>query len=188
VAFAAVARNAVLDRRAGICTGLGVAAGSLVHTTAAVAGVAAVLAAHRSLFTALQVAGGVYLIYLGVRTPVALRRERRRPTRPASPTAEERCPARAFRQGFVVNVTNPKAPVLFFSLLPQFVPPGVAPVARSLVLSLIVVACALLWFPAAALGVHAAGALLGGVRVRRALALATSLLLLALGLRLVLFG
>lgn len=185
VDFAAVARNAVLDRRAGVCTGLGVAAGSLVHTMAAVAGVAAVLAAHRSLFTALQVAGGVYLVYLGVRTALGLWRG---PAGPEPAGDGERHAARAFRQGFLVNVTNPKAPVLFLSLLPQFIPPGAAPAARSLVLSLIVVACALLWFPAAALGVHAAGAVLGGTGVRRGLALATSLLLLVLGLRMVIFG
>jgi threonine/homoserine/homoserine lactone efflux protein len=180
VDFAAVARNAIVDRWAGVCTGLGVAAGSLVHTTAAVAGVATVLVAHRSLFAALQVAGGVYLLYLGVRSLIALRRERGT-TR--AETAAARGPLRAFRQGFTVNVTNPKAPVLFLSLLPQFVPPGADPLTGSLVLSLIVVACALLWFPLIALVVHSIGALLGGVRVRRALAVTTSLLLIALGLR-----
>ena len=184
VDFAAVARNAVLDRWAGVCTGLGVAAGSLVHTTAAVAGVATVLVAHRSLFAALQVAGGVYLLYLGARALVALWRERGAAVTGGAAGTAARSPLRAFRQGFTVNVTNPKAPVLFLSLLPQFVPPGADPLAASLVLSLIVVACALLWFPVVALVVHSIGALLGGVRVRRALALGTSLLLIALGLRL----
>ena len=209
VDFAAVARNAILDRWAGVCTGLGVAAGSLVHTTAAVAGVATVLVAHRSLFAALQVAGGVYLLYLGARSLIALWRERGADPAPgeaADAAADSagtgnsagtgdsagtagtaaRSPLRAFRQGFTVNVTNPKAPVLFLSLLPQFVPPGADPLTGSLVLSLIVVACALVWFPVVALVVHSAAALLGGVRVRRALALATSLLLIALGLRMLL--
>lgn len=186
VDFAAVARNAILDRWAGVCTGLGVAAGSLVHTTAAVAGVATILVAHRSLFTGLQVAGGVYLLYLGTRSLIALWRERHAPGREPSAGTAARSPLRAFRQGFTVNVSNPKAPVLFLSLLPQFIPPGADPLTWSLVLSLIVVACALLWFPAIALVVHSIGALLGGVRVQRALTLATSLLLLALGLRMLL--
>jgi threonine/homoserine/homoserine lactone efflux protein len=207
VDFAAVARNAILDRWAGVCTGLGVAAGSLVHTAAAVAGVATVLVAHRSLFTALQVAGGAYLLYLGTRSLVALWRERRGTgAQPAARTgagtaaptgaaaahartdAAARSPLRAFRQGFAVNVSNPKAPVLFLSLLPQFIPPGSDPLAWSLVLSLIVVACALLWFPLIALVVHSIGALLGGVRVQRVLTLATSLLLVVLGLRMLLIG
>lgn len=184
VDFAAVARNAIADRRAGVCTGLGVAAGSLVHTTAAVAGVATILVAHRSLFTALQVAGGVYLLYLGARSLLTLRHDRHEASAP--PAAGS--PGRAFRQGFVVNVSNPKAPVLFLSLLPQFIPPGADPLGRSLVLSLIVVGCALLWFPTVALVVHSIGALLGGRRVQRVLTAATALLLLGLGLRMLLFG
>ncbi|GAA4506940.1 LysE family translocator [Actinoallomurus oryzae] len=183
--FAAVARNAIADRRAGVCTGLGVATGSLVHTAAAVAGVAAVFVAHRSLFTALQVAGGVYLLYLGARSLLTFMRDR---VDPAAEKTAARGPAAAFRQGFLVNVTNPKAPVLFLSLLPQFVPPDADPLTRSLVLSLIVVGCALLWFPAVALAVHSVGALLGGRPVRRTLALLTSLLLLGLGVRMLLFG
>lgn len=185
VDFAAVARNALADRRSGVCTGLGVAAGSLVHTTAAVVGVAAVLIAHPSLFSALRVAGAVYLLYLGVRSLVGLWRAEPSPVRAAAVVGT---PGRAFRQGFTVNVTNPKAPVLFLSLLPQFVPPGADPLTWSLLLSLIVVACALVWFPTAAVLVHWAGSLLGGTRVRRALTLATSLLLLALGLRMLIAG
>lgn len=183
VDFAAVARNALADRRSGVCTGLGVAAGSLVHTTAAVAGVAAVLVAHPSLFSALRAAGAVYLLYLGVRSLVDLWR-----AGPSPVPAPAATPGRAFRQGFAVNVTNPKAPVLFLSLLPQFVPAGAEPLTRSLLLSFIVVACALLWFPTVAVLVHRAGSLLGGTRVRRALTLATSLLFLALGLRMLLGG
>ncbi len=184
VDFAAVARNAIADRRAGVCTGLGVAAGAVVHTGIAVAGVAAVLAAHRSLFAALQVAGGVFLLYLGVRSMVELWRGRHDTERAVAPGV--RSPAAAFRQGFWVNLSNPKAPVLFLSLLPQFIPSGADPLTQSLVLSLIVVACALVWFPAIALAVHSAGALLGGRRVQRVLSLATALLLTVLGLRMAL--
>jgi threonine/homoserine/homoserine lactone efflux protein len=183
VDFAAVARNAIADRWAGVCTGLGVAAGSLVHTTAAVAGVATILVAHRSLFTALQVAGGVYLLYLGARSLIGLWRGRA----VHASAAAAHGPASAFRQGFLVNVANPKAPVLFLSLLPQFVPPGADPLTQSMVLSAIVVAIVLVWFPAIALVIHSAGALLGGERVQRVLTLATSLLLLGLGLRMLLF-
>lgn len=186
VDFAAVTRNAIADRWAGVCTGLGVATGALVHTTAAVAGVATILLTHRSLFEALRIAGGVYLVYLGVRSLVALWRGRGEDGPDRGTGAAARSPAAAFRQGFLVNVSNPKAPVLFLSLLPQFIPPGADPLTRSLVLSLIVVACALLWFPSVALVIHSIGALLGGGRVQRVLTLTTSLLLLGLGLRMLL--
>lgn len=58
---------------------------------------------------------------------------------------------------------------------------------RSLLLSLIVVGCVLVWFPVVAPAVHSAGALLGGRRVQRMLTFVTGLLLLALGLRMLLF-
>ena len=51
------------------------------------AGVAAILAAHRSLFDALQIAGGVFLVYLGVRSLVALWRGRHDPARETVPAA-----------------------------------------------------------------------------------------------------
>jgi threonine/homoserine/homoserine lactone efflux protein len=178
--FAAVAGNAITDRRAGVCAGLGVATGCLVHTALAVAGVAAILAADRRLFLALRVVGGLYLIYLGLRS---LRESRRAAQEPPA-----RSPRAAFRQGFLVNVSNPKAPVLFLSLLPQFIPEGADPLSWSLLLSLIVVGCALLWFPTVALAVHSVGALLGGRRARRLLTLVTALLLLGLGVRMVLRG
>jgi threonine/homoserine/homoserine lactone efflux protein len=204
VDFAAVARNALADRRAGVWTGVGVAAGSLVHTAVAVAGVATVLVAHRSLFAALQVAGGLYLLYLGIRSLLALRSAERAgaslraedeqpadgapPQRISPPPRAARRPGAAFRQGFLVNVTNPKAPVLFLSLLPQFVPPGGDPLAWSLLLSAIVVAFVLVWFPAIAVAVHSVGALLGGRRVQRGLTLATALLLIGLGVRMLVAG
>jgi len=159
-----------------------VAAGSLVHTTIAVAGFATVLVTHRSLFTALQVAGGLYLLYLGIRSLFA------RPPDQAPAPGAARGPAAAFRQGLLVNVTNPKAPVLFLSLLPQFVPPGEDPMTWSLLLSAIVVAFVLLWFPVIAVAVHSVGALLGGRRVQRGLTLATAVLLIGLGVRMLVTG
>jgi threonine/homoserine/homoserine lactone efflux protein len=67
------------------------------------AGVATILVAHRSLFTALQLAGGGYLLYLGLRSLLTLRREAGPPA-----IAAARSPGEAFRQGFVVNVSNPR--------------------------------------------------------------------------------
>lgn len=60
--------------------------------------------------------------------------------------------------------------MLFLSLLPQFVPAGAAPLTWSLLLSLIVVGCALLWFPLIAVVVHSAGTRFGESRSRYVLA------------------
>ncbi|WP_028476988.1 LysE family translocator [Nocardia sp. CNY236] len=185
VDFAAVVRNAAFSRRDGVYTGIGVVTGLLVHTMAAVVGVAAVLAAHDSLFVALQVAGGAYLVYLAVKAFGDLARSRQESA--AGTTAGLGLPAAgalaSYRQGFLVNVLNPKAPVLFLSLLPQFIPAGVDPVRQSALLSGIVIACAAVWFPNLAVVAYTISSKLGAARVQRVLGLATAVLFLALGIR-----
>lgn len=190
--FAVVVRNALDSRRAGVATAVGVAGGLLVHTALAVAGLAAVLVAVPALFGAVQLLGGGYLLYLGAR---ALTAALRRPAATTDPTAgpAEGAPgdgshpaaplgtARSLRQGFLANALNPKAPVLFLSLLPQFVPAGQPALPRTLLLATLVVAMALVWFPAVALLVDRLGTWLRRPRVARALEATTGALLTALG-------
>ncbi|WP_407548274.1 LysE family transporter [Streptomyces sp. Pv4-95] len=191
--FAVVVRNALASRRAGVATAVGVAGGLLVHTTLAVAGLAAVLVAVPALFESVQLLGGGYLLYLGARALVAAFR---RPAgageagASADPAATEEAArgtaarpgtVRSLRQGFLTNALNPKAPVLFLSLLPQFVPAGEPALPRTLLLATMVVGLALVWFPAVALLVDRLGSWLRRPRVTRALEVATGALLTALG-------
>lgn len=92
---------------------------------------------------------------------------------------------RALRQGFLTNALNPKAPVLFLSLLPQFVPDGQPPLPRTLLLAAIVVAMALVWFPVVALLVDRLGRWLRRPRTARAIEGGSGAALTALGLVLV---
>lgn len=89
--------------------------------------------------------------------------------------------AQSLRQGFLTNALNPKAPVLFLSLLPQFVPAGAPALPRTLLLATMVVAMALVWFPAVALLVDRLGVWLRRPMVARALEATTGALLTALG-------
>ncbi|WP_414504637.1 LysE family translocator [Streptomyces sp. NEAU-L66] len=187
--FAVVVRNALDSRRAGVATAVGVAGGLLVHTALAVAGLAAVLVAVPALFGAVQLLGGAYLLYLGVGAlSAAVRRTGAHTdsaTGPAAAPADGPAAllgtARSLRQGFLTNALNPKAPVLFLSLLPQFVPAGEPALPRTLLLATMVVAMALVWFPAVALLVDRLGNWLRRPRVTRALEATTGVLLTALG-------
>ncbi|MET9801949.1 LysE family translocator [Streptomyces sp. NPDC006368] len=165
--FTVVVRSALASRRAGVACAVGVAGGLVVHTALAVAGLAAVLVAVPVLYRTLQIAGGAYVLYLGVQ---ALRGALK-PSGPGVDGAhEEQSALRAgesLRQGFLTNVLNPKAPVLFLSLLPQFVPDGVAVLPRTLLLASIVVVLALIWFPAVALLVDRLGRWLRRPRTAR---------------------
>ncbi|MGA5560927.1 LysE family translocator [Streptomyces platensis] len=188
--FAVVVRHALDSRRAGVAAAVGVAGGLLVHTALAVAGLAAVLVAVPALFGAVQLLGGAYLLYLGVGALLAAARRRGTPddaaTGPAAapadgPAARPGTAGRSLRQGFLTNALNPKAPVLFLSLLPQFVPAGEPALPRTLLLATMVVAMALVWFPAVALLVDRLGSLLRRPRVTRALEAVTGSLLTTLG-------
>ncbi|WP_327322048.1 LysE family translocator [Streptomyces sp. NBC_01210] len=180
--FTVVVRNALASRRAGVACAVGVAGGLLVHTALAVAGLAAVLVAVPVLYRTLQIAGGAYVLYLGVR---AVRGALRPQLAVQDPEAQ---PAggtgRSLRQGFLTNVLNPKAPVLFLSLLPQFVPDGVPVLTRTFLLAAVVVVLALLWFPLVALLVDRLGQWLRRPRTTRAVEGVTGGALTALGVTL----
>ncbi|MGW2551801.1 LysE family translocator [Streptomyces sp. NPDC001635] len=182
--FTVVVRNALISRRAGVACALGIAAGLLIHTTLAVAGVATVLVAVPGLFRTLQLLGGAYVLYLGVRALGAARRQRRA----AAPqqSEQEASSGRPLWQGFVTNALNPKASLTFLSLLPQFVPAGSPALPRTLELALIVLVLALVWFPVVALLVDRLGRWLRSPRTARALEAVTGSALTALGLLLVL--
>ncbi|MFF2410509.1 LysE family translocator [Streptomyces sp. NPDC058092] len=183
--FTVVVRNALASRWAGVATALGVAGGLLVHTALAVAGLAAVLVTVPVLFRTVQLLGGAYVLHLGIS---ALYAARRRTTDGADGTAGEpagRGTVRALRQGFRTNALKPKAPVLFLSLLPQFVPDGQPPLPRTLLLATIVALLALVWFPAVALLVDRMGRWLRRPRTARAIEGGSGAALTALGLVLV---
>jgi threonine/homoserine/homoserine lactone efflux protein len=110
-----VARSIDQGRRAGLVSMLGVHAGTLVHIGAAAAGVSAILAASASAFGIVKYLGAGYLVYLGIR------RLRHRSPVLGPVNAEPRRLRRAFWDGVVVNVLNPKTALFFLAFLPQFV-------------------------------------------------------------------
>ncbi|MET8705952.1 LysE family translocator [Streptomyces californicus] len=190
--FTVVVRNALASRTAGLATALGVAGGLLVHTALAVAGLAAVLVTLPVLFRTVQLLGGAYVLYLGISALYALRRRSGRSGQSEEGTADDGAgrPAprefgRALRQGFLTNALNPKAPVLFLSLLPQFVPHGQPPLPRTLLLAAVVVVLALIWFPAVALLVDRLGRWLRRPRAARVVEGGSGVALTGLGLALV---
>lgn len=166
---------------------MGVAGGLLVHTALAVAGLAAVLVAVPALFRTVQLLGGAYVLYLGLSGLHAMRR--RTATGAGAEEGPEGAtpsgPGRSLRQGFLTNALNPKAPVLFLSLLPQFVPDGRPPLPRTLLLASVVVLFALVWFPAVALLVDRLGRWLRRPRTARVIEGGSGAALTVLGLVLV---
>ncbi|HEU5311344.1 MAG TPA: LysE family translocator [Candidatus Eisenbacteria bacterium] len=116
--------------RAGFATAMGLAAGNLVHTTAAALGVSVIFRASPMAFQVLKLAGVAYLLYLAWRTL----RSSRGPTEETVPdtTATGLVAAdgvtNLFWRGFFMNILNPKVALFFLAFLPQFAAPEAGPV------------------------------------------------------------
>ena len=83
---------------------------------AAVVGVSALIAASPTAFTALKIAGGAYLIWLGIR---AIRSSGKIELK--SSEVESGTTFSFFLKGIFANAINPKVILFFLSFLPQFV-------------------------------------------------------------------
>jgi threonine/homoserine/homoserine lactone efflux protein len=121
-----VARSVEQGRIAGLASVCGIATGTLVHVLAAALGLSAVLASSALAFAVVKYAGAFYLIYIGVR----------RLKRADAPAAQIDLPRRSlgrlYRDGFVVNLLNPKTALFFLAFLPQFVDPSRGAVASQI--------------------------------------------------------
>jgi threonine/homoserine/homoserine lactone efflux protein len=89
-----------------------------------VVGVSALIMASATAFMVLKLIGGVYLIYLGIRTWRSAGG-----TSLAPSASEETGAGRAFRDGIVVEATNPKTAAFFLALIPHFIDPSQGSVA-----------------------------------------------------------
>jgi len=114
-AFVTVTRISVAESRGtALGAGLGVVTGSLAWATAATLGVGALLVSVAAVFTLLKLAGGAYLVWLGVQA------WRHAGAPPPSETgvavAARMTPLRAWRLGLATNLSNPKVIVFFGSI------------------------------------------------------------------------
>ena len=122
--FYVAARSLAGGRAEGIASSFGTALGGLVHVLAGALGVSALVLASAELFTALKWLGAAYLVWLGVRTMTAARRDI-----PGADPAPAMGARRAFREGVVVEALNPKTAAFFLAFIPQFLDPSAGAVA-----------------------------------------------------------
>ena len=174
--MALILRNSVRGgRAAGFRTMAGVSVGLIGWGLATALGVAAVLAASATVFSLLKIAGGAYLVFLGLQTLWALRRGH----------DVERVSGRAkgspFRQGLVTNLLNPKLAVFFTTLLPQFISADDPYLAKSILLAVLFIVIGLAWLTVYVLIVAAVA---GSRRFRVTVEAISGAVLVALGLRL----
>lgn len=114
-----VSRSISQGWRAGLVSLFGVVAAFLVHMTAAAFGLTALFLAVPLAYELLKWAGALYLLWLAWQ---AVRPGARSPLQPRLLPPDS--PAKLFRMGFLTCALNPKAAMLYLSILPQFVSPA----------------------------------------------------------------
>jgi threonine/homoserine/homoserine lactone efflux protein len=150
-----VTRSIHQGRRAGLASVLGLHVGTLVHIAAATVGLSALVVSSAVAFTIVKIAGAAYLIGLGLWTLLSRRAER------DVALGGEPNLRRAFAQGIVVNVLNPKTALFFLAFLPQFVDVNAPhPAAQIAVLGFLFVLLGLVTDSLYALAAGTAGGLL----------------------------
>jgi threonine/homoserine/homoserine lactone efflux protein len=118
-----VSRAASQGARAGVVAALGIGAGCLFHVALATLGISAAIAASPLAFSLLKLLGAGYLAWLGAGLLLAARRtlgDGRRADDTA-PIGAAQPLSRVFRDGALINATNPKVALFFIAFLPQFV-------------------------------------------------------------------
>ena len=107
-------------RKIGIISSLGIWSGALVHVFAAALGLSAILATSAVAFSLVKYIGAAYLVFLGIQ---ALRSKGMSFEMPVTTDRIEVTAWKAFRQGALVDILNPKVAIFFMAFLPQFIRP-----------------------------------------------------------------
>lgn len=113
--FAIVTKNSLLhSRKAGLYSAIGIVAAMGIHMTYCVLGFAVIIRQSPWLFHGIQYAGAAYLCYMGIN----LLKQHDRNTINIKDNVQKKdiSSRKAFGQGFICNLLNPKATLFFLTI------------------------------------------------------------------------
>ncbi|APU67226.1 LysE family translocator [Christiangramia flava] len=108
-------RSIAYGAKQGIVTALGLVSGIIVHTTLVAFGVSAVIKQSENLFLIIKIFGAVYLLYLAWQ----VYKSDAKIAFSAEGVANKKLGS-LYRQGFIMNVLNPKVGIFFLAFFPGF--------------------------------------------------------------------
>lgn len=108
-------QSIVNGKKYGLATVFGLISGCLVHTTLLAFGVSAIIKESENLFFVIKLFGAIYLLYLAYKVyksdaNIIL----------SNNTIEKKTTTQLFKQGFIMNVLNPKVSIFFLAFFPGF--------------------------------------------------------------------
>jgi threonine/homoserine/homoserine lactone efflux protein len=126
----------------GIATVLGLISGCIVHTSLVAFGASAIIKANANLYLTLKIFGASYLLFLAYKvfkSKVTISVE--------ADTVPKKKLGQLFRQGFIMNVLNPKVSIFFLALFPGFLfSDSLSPVSQFFMLGFIFMGVSLVVF------------------------------------------
>lgn len=108
-------QSLVHGKKYGIATVCGLMTGCLVHTSLVAFGVSALIKANESLYFIIKLFGALYLFYLAYkvfRSNAELSIDNQ--------NIPKKSTSQLFKQGFIMNVLNPKVSIFFLAFFPGF--------------------------------------------------------------------
>jgi RhtB (resistance to homoserine/threonine) family protein len=141
----ATKNTVTVGRIGGLKTALGTCCALLIHTSAAVLGLSAIIVKSALLFSVFKYVGAVYLIYLGVKTLWSLKKNEETASVEMN-TKSQFVNTSCFKQGFITNILNPKVAVFFLTFLPQFVDSGSNTFIPFLIMGITYTVLTAVWF------------------------------------------
>ncbi len=108
-------QSVVNGKKFGLATVAGLISGCLVHTTLVAFGVSVIIKENDSLFFIIKLFGALYLLFLAYKvykseSELKLNSER----------ISKKSTLQLFKQGFIMNVLNPKVSIFFLAFFPGF--------------------------------------------------------------------
>ncbi|AUC84477.1 lysine transporter LysE [Polaribacter sp. ALD11] len=108
-------QSIVNGKKYGLATVFGLISGCLIHTTLLAFGVSAIIKESENLFTVIKIFGAFYLLYLAYKVyksdaSISLSEE----------NTPKKTTKQLFKQGFIMNVLNPKVSIFFLAFFPGF--------------------------------------------------------------------
>lgn len=188
-------RAAVYGGRATVPLVLGLEAALFMWALAAALGLAALVAVSEVAYTVLRVAGAAVLVVLGLlalRAAWAAHRDARTAGAehrsvddgsPSEPLGKGLRARRAFAEGLVTNLANPKAAVFMVAFFPQFIPHGYPVLPTTIVLASLQITVETALYCSLAFGVGRARQLVDRPSVRAGIDAVSGTILVGLGLK-----
>jgi threonine/homoserine/homoserine lactone efflux protein len=182
--FVGIVSSAVANRLDGVFVAIGVSLGTAVWAILAVTGMTALIAHYSAAALVMQVIGGSYLFWLGVKSLLSA-------TKKASPLnlkeAQPETRIHSFSKGLLIQLTNPKPALFWVSMVSVVIAPG-TPMWVGAILVVGVTIIAFSWHLVLALAFSVGHTRSYYLRARPYISVAFGILFMALGGRLFLWN